>query len=165
MTGILWMLGLGSVAAEPSKTGPKSDVDSWSALDLAERALVDTLYYNFEPWFPRFDRSIRRLEALPSTRVNQLELMRLYFYRAGLSGELTHVLSFSSKFKIEKIKKDFLLYSGKAKGLAEVLLENPKLSEMDRADAYFFLGMSEGYIAMLEYGEGHLFSEIGRAHV
>ena len=79
---------------------------------------------------------------------------------AGLHGELTHVLSFTSKFQIQKIKKGFLYYSGKAKGLAESLLENPKLSKENYADAYFYLGVSEGYMALLEYGEGNLFSAL-----
>ena len=154
VTGLLLVLELAEAA--PSKAESEAEIDSWSALELAERALVDTLYYNFDPWFPRFERSIRRLEALPPTRANQLELMRLYFYMAGLNGELTHVLSFTSKFKIDKIKKDFLDYSDQAKELAKTLLDNPNLSKEDRADAYFFLGVSEGYVAMLEYGEGHL---------
>ena len=124
------------------------------------RALVDTLYYNFDPWFPRFKRRIKRLESAPPILANQMELMRFYFYMAGLNGELTHVLAFTSKFKIQKIKDDFLYYSGKAKALAETLLENPELSKEDHADAYFFLGASEGYMALLEYGEGNLLSAL-----
>ena len=44
--------------------------------------------------------------------------------------------------------------------MAETLLENPELSKDDYADAYFFLGASEGYMALLEYGEGNLFSAL-----
>jgi len=138
----------------------EKEIDSLSALEVAERALTDTLYYDFDPWFPRFERRIKQLEASPQTIANQLELMRFYFYMAGLHGELTHVLSFTSKFQVRKVKKDFLYYSGKAKTLAESLLENPKLSKENYADAYFYLGVSEGYMALLEYGEGNLFSAL-----
>lgn len=158
---VLWVcLCPGIAGAIETQVDVEKEVDSLSALEMAERALIDTLYYNFDPWFPRFERRIKQLEASPQTIANQLELMRFYFYMAGLHGELTHVLSFTSKYKIEKIKKDFLYYSDKAKALAETLLENPKLSKENHADAYFYLGVSEGYMALLEYGEGDLFSAL-----
>ncbi len=159
-TVLLMFLCMGIARAAESQTDTEKEIDSLSALEMAERALVDTLYYNFDPWFPRFQHRIQKLEAGQQTLANQLELMRFYFYMAGLKGELTHVLSFTSKFKIQKIKKDFLFYSRKAKDLAEILLENPKLSKEDYADAYFFLGVSEGYMALLEYGEGNLLSAL-----
>ncbi len=157
---LLMFLCLGIAGAKETPTDIEKEIDSLSALEMAERALVDTLYYNFDPWFHRFKRRIKQLESAPRTLANQLELMRFYFYMAGLNGELTHVLAFTSKFKIQKIKDDFLYYSGKAKALAEALLENPELSKEDHADAYFFLGASEGYMALLEYGEGNLFSAL-----
>ena len=153
----LWIEIAGAVV---TPTDIETEYDSLPAVEMAERALVDTLYYNFDPWIHRFKRRIKRLEAGPQTLPNQLELMRFYFYMAGLNGELTHVLSFTSKFKVEKIKNDFLYYSGKAKALTETLLENPELSKEDYADAYFFLGASEGYMALLEYGEGNLLSAL-----
>ena len=159
-TILLIFFCLGIAYGEEIQTDIEKEIDSLSALEMAERALVDTLYYNFDPWFPRFKRRIKQLESSSQTLANQLELMRLYFYMAGLNGELTHVLSFTSKFKIQKIKDDFLYYSGKAKVLAETLLENPELSKENYADAYFFLGASEGYMALLEYGEGNLFSAL-----
>ncbi len=157
---LLMFLCMGTAGAAETPTDIEKEIDSLPALEMAERALIDTLYYNFDPWMHRFKRRIKQLEAGPQTLANQLELMRFYFYMAGLNGELTHVLSFTSKFKIEKVKKDFLYYSGKAKALAETLLENPELSKEDYADAYFFLGASEGYMALLEYGEGNLFSAL-----
>jgi hypothetical protein len=160
VTVLLMFLCMGTAKAAETQADIETKIDSLSALEMAERALVDTLYYNFDPWLHRFKSRIEQLEAGPQTLANQLELMRLYFYMAGLNGELTHVLSFTSKFKIEKVKKDFLYYSGKAKALAETLLENPRLSKEDYADAYFFLGASEGYMALLEYGEGNLFSAL-----
>ena len=156
----LVFLCMGIAVADETSPDIEKEIDSLSALEIAERALIDTLYYNFDPWFPRFERRIKQLETSSQAIENQLELMRFYFYMAGLHGELTHVLSFSSKFSIPKIKKDFLYYSGKAKALAEALLENPQLSKEDYADAYFYLGASEGYMALLEYGEGHLISAL-----
>ncbi|MCH6579218.1 MAG: hypothetical protein IH802_02505, partial [Nitrospinae bacterium] len=160
VTGFLFVFGTGMAAAAPATPETEQDLAGLPALEMAERALVDTLYYNFDPWFPRFERSIQQLEARPQTLPTQMELLRFYFYMAGLHGELTHVLSFTSEFSIEKVKKDFFYYSGKAQALAETLLENPKLSQADRADAYYFLGLSEGYRALLEYGEGHLLSAL-----
>ena len=159
-TALLMFLCLGIAEAAETHTDIEKEIDSLSALEMAERALVDTLYYNFDPWFSRFKRRIQQLESSSQTLANQLELMRFYFYMAGLNGELTHVLSFTSKFKIQKVKDDFLYYSGKAKVLAKTLLENQELSKEDYADAYFFLGASEGYMALLEYGEGNLFSAL-----
>jgi len=159
-TVVLILLCIGIARAAETQTDIEKEIDSLSAMEMAERALVDTLYYNFDPWFPRFKHRIQQLESASQTLANQLELMRFYFYMAGLNGELTHVLSFTSKFKVQKIKDDFLYYSGKAKVLAETLLKNPKLSKKNYADAYFFLGASEGYMALLEYGEGNLFSAL-----
>ena len=156
----LMCLYAGNAGSAEISSDIEKEIDSLPALEIAERALVDTLYYNFDPWFPRFERRIKKLESSPQTIANQIELMRFYFYMAGLNGELTHVLSFTSKFQVQKIKDDFLYYSSKAKTLAEALLENPKLSKRDYADAYFYLGASEGYMALLEYGEGSLLSAL-----
>ena len=157
---LLMFLSMGTSGAAETQPDIEKEIDSLSALEMAERALVDTLYYNFDPWFPRFKSRIQQLESSTQTLENQMELMRFYFYMAGLNGELTHVLSFTSKFKVQKIKDDFLYYSSKAKVLAETLLKNPKLSKENYANAYFFLGASEGYMALLEYGEGDLFSAL-----
>jgi tetratricopeptide (TPR) repeat protein len=157
---VLLLLALVVSGAAPIDKKTEASFDSMPVSEMAEQALIDTLYYNFDPWFPRFKRRIERLESSPPTLANQLELMRFYFYMAGLNGELTHVLSFTSKYQIKKVKDDFLYYSGKAKALAETLLEHPELSREDQADALYFLGVSEGYMALLEYGEGQLLSAL-----
>jgi hypothetical protein len=157
---LLMFLCMPIAGAAETPADIEKEIDSLSALEIAQRALIDTLYYNFDPWFPRFERRIKQLETSPQTIANQLELMRFYFYLAGLNAELTHVLSFTSTYHVQKVKKDFLYYSGKAKALAESLLENPKLSREDYADAYFYLGVAEGYMALLEYGEGNLISAL-----
>lgn len=134
--------------------------DTMPVLEMVERALVDTLYYRFDEWFSRFKRRIKQLEALPPTLVNRLELMRFYFNLAGLYGELTHALSFTETYQVEEVKKEFQYYSSKSYALAEELLDEGQLSKADRADAYFYLGASEGYMALLEYGEGSLLSAL-----
>ncbi len=160
LTALLIFLGLGIARAAETEAQLEQDFDSMPALEMAERALVDTLYYNFDSWFPRFRSRIEQLETSPPTLANRMELMRFYFYMAGLCGELTHVLAFNSSYFIEQVNKDFMYYSGKAREQAEILLDNPKLSREFRADAYYYLGVSEGYMGMLEYGQGHYLSAL-----
>lgn len=160
LTALLIFLGMGIARAAETEAPLEQDFDSMPALEMAERALVDTLYYNFDPWFPRFKSRIKKLEARPATLANQMELMRFYFYMAGLCGELTHVLAFNSSYSVEKVRMDFMYYSGKAREQAETLLDIPELSREIRADAYYYLGMSEGYMGVLEYGQGHYVSAL-----
>ena len=58
----------------------------------------------------------------------QLE-MKFHFAFAGLTGELTHTLAFTSKFSIPEIKKDFIfhffLLSGRASQNAIIFLCSP----------------------------------------
>ncbi|CAI2717458.1 hypothetical protein [Nitrospina watsonii] len=140
--------------------GRAGDSKPMSAIEMAEKAVVDTLYYNYEPWFERFARRIRELEARPATTRMQLELMKLYFYSAALNAELTHALSFTEDYQIERIRRAFQSNSQKTIDIAHTLLDKPDLPRTDRADAYFFLGVAEGYVALLEYGEGHILSAL-----
>ncbi|TDJ57764.1 MAG: hypothetical protein E2O41_07415 [Nitrospina sp.] len=154
----IFLIG-GIAAVEGTETHPV-DYDSMQALEMAERALVDTLYYNFSDWVPRFQKRIDRLQALPQNIPNQLELMKFYFYMAGLNGELTHVLAFTSEFFVDSVKQKFSEYNEKAKSLAQALLDNPRITRQNRAEAYFYLGMAEGYLAMMQYGEGRFLSAL-----
>ena len=149
----------GFAAADGTQPDPE-DYDSMPAVEMAERALIDTLYYNFSDWVPRFQKRIDRLQAQPQNIPNQLELMKFYFYMAGLNGELAHVLAFTSEFFVESVKKNFSEYNEKAKSLAWDLLDNPKVTRQNRAEAYFYLGMAEGYLAMMQYGEGRFLSAL-----
>ena len=154
----IFLIG-GIAAAEGTETHPL-DYDSMRALEMAERALVDTLYYNSSDWVPRFQKRIDRLQAQPQNIPNQLELMKFYFYMAGLNGELTHVLAFTSEFFVDSVKQKFSEYNEKAKSLAQALLDNPRITRQNRAEAYFYLGMAEGYLAMMQYGEGRFLSAL-----
>ena len=51
---VLVCLCLGTAGAEETQADVEKEIDLLSVSELAERALVDTLYYNFDPWFPRF---------------------------------------------------------------------------------------------------------------
>ncbi len=156
----LWIFLMGASAVADEAQAEPVDYDSMSAMEMAERALIDTLYYNFSDWVPRFQKSIDRLQAQPQNIANQLELLKFYFYMAGLNGELTHTLAFTSKFFVASVKKNFSEYNEKAKTLAQALLDNPKITGQNRAEAYFYLGMAEGYLALLQYGEGQFLSAL-----
>ena len=149
-----------SAVADEARVDDAVDYDSMSALEMAEQALIGTLYYNFSDWVPRFQRSIDRLQAQPQNIANRLELMKFYFYMAGLNGELTHVLAFSSDFFVDSVKKNFSEYNEKAKTLAQSLLDDPEITGQNRAEAFYYLGMAEGYLALLQYGEGNFFSAL-----
>ncbi len=143
-----------------SVSGKESPSQPMSAYEMAEKAVIDTLYYRFDPWFDRFAHRIRELESEPQSIPHQLELMKLYFYSAALHAELTHTLSFTESYQIESIRKSFQSNSQKTIDIANKLLERENLKQSDRADAFFFLGVAEGYVALLEYGEGHILSAL-----
>ncbi len=134
--------------------------DNLPVEEFAEKALVDTLYYNFNEWIPSFKKRIDQLESQPPTLENQFELMKFYFYFAGLYGEMTHALSFTGEFKIDEIKNNFIMYSDKSKKLAKEILERPDLTPQQKADAYFFLGVSEGYVGLMAYGQGRFIAAL-----
>lgn len=131
-----------------------------SAEEIVRQALTDTLYYRFDKWFDLFDKKIALLEAAPNTLENRLDRIRYYFYYAGLVGEICHTLAFTSKYKIEEVENKFLRYSIRARELAREILDDPNLTDDQRARGYLYLGASEGYIAIFQYGGGHLFSAL-----
>jgi len=131
-----------------------------SAKSAARMALEDSLYYKFDHWFEVFDKRIRSLEKAPDSSDNLLELMAFYFAYAGLLGEVSHTLAFTSRYKLDSVSEPFSYYSEKAKETAEALLDRNNLSIGQRAKAYLFLGGAEGYIAIFDYGQGEVVSAI-----
>ncbi|KMP12530.1 hypothetical protein UR09_00220 [Candidatus Nitromaritima sp. SCGC AAA799-A02] len=135
-----------------------------SGLLTADRAvrlaLVDTLYYRYEKWFSVFKVEIERLERSARTLGNQIELMKFHFAMAGLLGEFSHTLAFTSKFSIPEVKEDFIFHSERAKEVAWDILDRSDTDAKKRAEAYFYLGASEGYIGIFEYGAGHLITAL-----
>lgn len=131
------------------------------SVDRATRlALVDTLYYRYDKWFSIFKVEIERLEHSPESLSNTIELMKFNFGVAGLLGELAHTLAFTSKFSIPEIKEDFIYHSERVKELADEVLDHENASVKQKAEAYFYLGASEGYIGIFEYGEGNLITAL-----
>jgi len=55
------------------------DLGALSLEELAERATVDTLYYEFDKWVPEFKKRIHRLESQTQTVHTQIALMKHYF--------------------------------------------------------------------------------------
>ena len=154
------LLFLGVVGGTPGAAGLPEDRETAPAITLVPPALVATLTYDFEPWLERFQKRIDRLEGRPKTLANRLELMRLHFYRAGLLAELSHVLSFTSKFRVDTVQEPFDRHSKRAKALAREVLETPGITTQQRAEGYFYLGLSEGYVGLLEYGAGNYLSAL-----
>ncbi len=140
--------------------GPSHSLANLEADEMISRAIVGTLYYDFDKWLPPFRHRIAELEKQPHTIANRLEAMKFHFYLAGLLAELSHVLSFTSKFKVDSIRNDFDNNSKRSKELAEEILEMPGITKEQRAEAYFFLGASEGYVGIVEYGAGHILSAL-----
>jgi len=155
---VLWMAVSGASAS--ANAAEDEDFATMSAYEMAERAVKDTLYYKYDKWFDRFQQRVRDLEEKPQTIPNQLELMKFYFYTAALYAELTHALSFTENYQIDAIRKRFQYHAQRTVDVARWLLNQPDLKQKDRADAYFFLGVAEGYVALLEYGEGNILSAL-----
>jgi len=135
---------------------PPSLDDFPPAMEMTRNALRDTLYYRFDPWLDRFRKKVESLERLSPSLPVRMELMRSYFALAGLYGELSHALSFTSAYKLKEVEDGLLEYSGKAKEAAGKILDMGGLTSDERAQAYLFLGASEGYIGIFEYGSGNL---------
>jgi len=126
----------------------------------ARKALEDSLYYRFEPWFELFENRIQSLTKAPETVENLLELMTFHFAYAGMLGEVSHTLAFTSRYKLDSVAQPFSYYSQKAKETAKILLEKDGLTDLQKAKAYLYLGGAEGYISIFDYGQGDLLSAI-----
>lgn len=145
---------------ETTSSISSGNLDHLDADEMISKAIVGTLYYDFDRWFPHFRSRIATLEKKTPTIANRLELMKFHFYLAGLLAELSHVLSFTSKFKIDSVRDDFDRNSKRSKELAEEILEMPGITKDQQAEAYFYLGASEGYVGIVEYGAGHILSAL-----
>jgi tetratricopeptide (TPR) repeat protein len=143
----------------PSSAQESSKISS-NGLTIAHQALKDTLYYRFDNWFALFREKIEQLEAAPQSVGNRLEQIRYNFYYSGMLGEICHTLAFTSKYKIEKIEKEFLHYSTRAREMAREILKEPGLTDRQKAEAYLYLGAAEGYIGIFEYGAGNLLAAL-----
>jgi len=127
-----------------------------TADEMTPLALKDSMYYNFDEWFARFAGEINRLESAVSSLENRVELMKYHFNYAGLLGELCHTLAFTSKYQDENITEKFMHHSRRVKKLAQDILDDDSSTIDQQAHANLYLGASEGYIGIFEYGQGNL---------
>lgn len=155
---VVLILSAGRLTAEiPAE---KLNLERLTANEVVERALTDSLYYQFDKWFETFDRKIKRLEDSEPFLDNRIELMKFNFYYSGLLGELCHTLAFTSKYKVKEVEDRFIYHSARTKELAKEILNSDGLTTRQQAQAYLYLGGAEGYIGIFEYGAGHLFKAL-----
>ncbi len=154
------MSGAVPVEAEPPSFPDGSLEERLSANQATHRALVDSLYYNFDEWFDLFQRKIGQLEKSSPSLEDRIELMKYYFACAGLLGELSHTLAFTSKFKLKEVEDEFIHYSRRAKETASEVLDTPGVTSRQMSEAYLFRGGAEGYIGIFEYGKGNIITAL-----
>ncbi|MEO2043961.1 MAG: hypothetical protein ABGX43_05105, partial [Nitrospinaceae bacterium] len=156
LVGILFFTLVLANAQEklPSKPG------HLTAEQTTSLALKDAMYYNFDEWFARFSGEINRLESAVPSLKNRVELMKFHFNYAGLLGELCHTLAFTSKYQDKKITEKFMYHSRQVKALAQDVLIDDSSNQDQKADANLYLGASEGYIGIFEYGKGNILTAL-----
>jgi tetratricopeptide (TPR) repeat protein len=130
------------------------------AEDAAREALSATLFYRFQEWIEFFEKRIRQLEAQPDSTHKQLELMKYYFFMAGVNVEWTHALAFTSKYKIDSLAEDCYRFIKLSKDTAKKLLDSPNITDSQKAEGYLYLGAAEGYLGIFEYGAGNLWQAL-----
>jgi len=130
------------------------------AEDAAREALAATLFYRFKEWASFFKNRISKLEARQDTVQNQLELMKYYFFMAGINVEWSHALAFTSQYKIDSLADDCYRFIKLSKEVAQKLLDSDGLTDQQRAESYLYLGAAEGYLGIFEYGAGNLFQAL-----
>ena len=156
LAGILVFALASANAQETFATKPKG----LTAEEMTPLALKDAMYYNFDEWFARFSGEINRLESAEPSLENRVELMKFHFNYAGLLGELCHTLAFTSKYQNEKITGKFMYHSRQVKTLAQGVLSDEASTQDQKAHANLYLGASEGYIGIFEYGQGNLLTAL-----
>ena len=82
--------------------------------------------------------------------------MKSHFFLAGINFELSNALAFTSKYKISYIEDACHEHIRKAKKIAQKILDSDEIANDQRAQAYFYLGASEGYLGIFKFGSGHL---------
>ncbi|MBT6347092.1 MAG: hypothetical protein HOJ49_10170 [Nitrospina sp.] len=152
LMGVLFFLAMPVNAQEK----PGEELKNLTAGEMAPLALKDSMYYHFDEWFARFTGEINRLTSAEPSIANQVELMKFHFNYAGLLGELCHTLAFTSKYQDEKIANDFLTHSRRVKTIAKSILSDDSITQNQEAEANLYLGASEGYIGIFEYGQGNI---------
>ncbi|MCH8209189.1 MAG: hypothetical protein IIA62_09105, partial [Nitrospinae bacterium] len=140
---------------------PKGELKNYfTAEEAAYLAYLDTFYYRIDRWIPIFKEKIVFLKAAPKNVETQLELMKYYFNLGGLYVELSHIMGFNSKYKIQKIENESLLNIRQAKRIATKILDRKGLTAQQLAQVYFYLGAAEGSLGVLEFRAGNIVSAL-----
>lgn len=130
----------------------------YSAEESFQLAYMDTLYYRIERWIPVFNGKIAALKSATDHVETRLELTKFYYNLGGLYVELSHIMGFNSTYKIQEIAKKSLLNTRLAKQTAKKILARDGLTDHQKAQAYMYLGSSEGSLGVLEFRAGNIFS-------
>ncbi len=158
---IFTFIGSETLALQPKTVSFDPETfDHLNADELVQKALIDTLYYDFDKWFVIFQNRIDTLKSKPTTVKNQIDLMKFHFFLSGLYVELSHVMAFNSKFRVDSVSQGFNSHMEKAQKLAQRLLERDDISEPDQAVAYLYLGAAEGYLGIFQYNNGKLLKAV-----
>lgn len=126
------------------------------AEDAAREALAATLFYRFQEWASFFEKRIAKLESKKESIQNRIELMKYYFFMAGINVEWSHALAFTSQYKIDSLADNCYRFIKLSKEMAQKLLDSEGLTDKQRAESYLYLGAAEGYLGIFEYGAGNL---------
>ncbi|MGV7220575.1 MAG: hypothetical protein ACQ9MH_03495 [Nitrospinales bacterium] len=128
----------------------------YSAEEVFLQAYKDSLYYKIDNWIPVLDQRIASIKVRPQDVDSQLELTKFYYNLGGLYVELTHIMGFNSKYKIEEIEEKSLINTRLAKETARKILDRDDLTIEQQAQAYLYLGASEGSLGVLEFIAGNV---------
>ncbi len=157
-TFILFPSFFGALATGVEKNSPSLSIVK--AEDAAREALAATLFYRFQEWAGLFKDRIAKLELQPDTIQNRIELMKYYFFMAGINVEWSHALAFTSQYKIDSLAEDCYRFIKLSKETAQKLLDSENLTDRQKAESYLYLGAAEGYLGIFEYGAGNLFQAL-----
>ena len=145
---------------EANDSTPASQKIEYSAEEAFLLAYKDSLYYRIKNWIPVFNKRIDDLKSAPDNVETRLELTKFYYNLGGLYVELSHIMGFNSKYKIPDIEKNCLKYTRLAKKTAKSILAEVGLTVRQKAQAYQYLGASEGSLGVLEFLSGNVLSAL-----
>lgn len=146
-------------AAAGAGESPDSNINL-RADEIARQALQESLYYRHEQWFSEFKRRIGRLESTPKNVETLLELMKCHFYFSALHVDHSHVLAVTREYKIPELADVIVVHLREAKNLARQILKNPETNRPQKAEAYLYLGGSEGYLGIFEFDRGNFLTAL-----
>lgn len=137
--------------------GLKEEMTAEEAIHLA---FLDSFYYRIDQWILIFKKKISLLESAPKTVETQLDLMKYYFNLGGLYVELSHIMGLNSKYRIRKIENNSLLNIRQSKRITRRILTREGTTAQQKAQAYFYLGASEGSLGVMEFRAGNILSAL-----